>query len=299
MTSPQAFRRKINDRARNEAAKTGETQREILARFIYERLLTRIFYHDPESWLVKGGQALLHRYPGARHTRDLDLLCRAEGSLADAVARLRAAADIDLEGDFLRFAFHDAGPLHGEGHAPRVRFQTYLGSTKLDTISVDLVADHIPHGRPTRRPTGTSIPDTGLADWPDIQLYPVIDHIADKICAMYEWHLSGPSSRFRDLADLVLMALREELDGAELHFALHSEATRRQRRGTTIILPAVFTVPDPNTWPEGYREIARTVHGLENHRTLDQATQLADRFVTPLLGKTVPGQWTTAEQTWS
>ncbi|MEK8144723.1 hypothetical protein NKH18_33140 [Streptomyces sp. M10(2022)] len=26
------------------------------------------------------------------------------------------------------------------------------------------------------------------ADWPTVRLYPLVDHIADKICAMYEWH---------------------------------------------------------------------------------------------------------------
>uniref|UniRef100_UPI003F49AEE8 nucleotidyl transferase AbiEii/AbiGii toxin family protein n=1 Tax=Actinokineospora sp. CA-119265 TaxID=3239890 RepID=UPI003F49AEE8 len=299
MTSPQAFRHKINDLAKNEAAKTGETQREVLTRIIYARLIARIFHHTPEGWLVKGGQALLHRYPRARHTRDLDLLCRSEPVLDDAVAKLRAAVAANLDGDFLRFAFYDQGPLDGERHAVRVRFQVYLGLKKLDMISVDLVADHGPHGRPTRRPAGASIPDIGLNDWPDVRLYPVIDHIADKICALYEQHPSGPSTRFRDLADLVLMALREDLDGAEMHLALHAEATRRQRRGTVVSLPAVFTIPDPVTWLDGYRAIARSVRGLEDHRTLGHAAALADRFISPLLGLTAPGRWTATTQAWS
>ena len=298
MSSPQAFRRKINDRAKNVAAKSGGTSGEVLDRFIYERLLARIFHQDPAGWLVKGGQALLRRYPQARHTRDLDLLCRSKGDLADAVTKLRVAAAIDLKEDFLRFEFYDAGALIGEGHATRVRFQTYLGGKKVNTISVDLVADHVPVGQPTRHPLGTSIPNNGLHDWPDIHLYPVIDHIADKICAMYERHPSGPSIRFRDLADLVLIALREELDGAELHLALHNEVRRRQQRGTILTLPAAFTIPDPATWPEGYRDIARTVRGLEDHQDLDRATTLANRFVSPLLGPTSPGRWTPTRKSW-
>jgi hypothetical protein len=42
--------------------------------------------------------------------------------------------------------------------------------------------------------------------WPDVRLYPLADHVADKVCAMYEWHNGNASGRYRDLADLLLIS---------------------------------------------------------------------------------------------
>ncbi len=56
----------------------------------------------------------------------------------------------------------------------------------------------------------------GLAT-PPIRLYPVVDHIADKLCATqatYGTNNDLPSSRVRDLVDLVVFARSQDVDAA-------------------------------------------------------------------------------------
>lgn len=253
MTSPRAFRRDLTERANKEAQARGETGGDLLQQFYYDRLLARLFTRDPDGWLVKGGQALLRRYRQARHTRDLDLLYKQAGAdLHEAVAHLREAAALDLN-DHLRFEFRDASPITKGSHAQRVRFTLYVGNTEITVISVDLVTGQAPFGRPTTRALEPCIPDTGVTDWPELRLYPIVDHVADKVCAMYERHGEEgiPSSRYRDLVDLLLIALREDIDGAELQRALRCEANRRRARGVNLSLPRTFEVPDAATWNVG------------------------------------------------
>jgi Nucleotidyl transferase AbiEii toxin, Type IV TA system len=69
-------------------------------------------------------------------------------------------------------------------------------------------------GSPASVPLTPALPIDWPTDWPNVRLYPIEDHIADKICGMYEWPGDTPSSRYRDLADLLLLAQREDLNGA-------------------------------------------------------------------------------------
>ena len=59
---------------------------------------------------------------------------------------------------------------------------------------------------------------SGVDPLPEFTLYPLPDQVADKICAMYERHgpTATPSSRFRDLVDLVLIVSNFELALEEL-----------------------------------------------------------------------------------
>lgn len=100
-------------------------------------------------------------------------------------------------------------------------------------------------------------------------LYPVVDHVADKVCAMYEKHGADhatASTRYRDLVDLLLIAQSERLDGRQLHLALRTEVARRVACGTVLEFPATFTIPGPD-WASGYRVAAAKVTGLAHCRT--------------------------------
>jgi len=63
---------------------------------------------------------------------------------------------------------------------------------------------------------------------------------------MYERHgpTATPSSRFRDLVDLVLIVSNVELDAAQKVTALATESRRRD-----LLLPARLETPDP---PHGW-----------------------------------------------
>ncbi|WP_291410593.1 nucleotidyl transferase AbiEii/AbiGii toxin family protein [Actinophytocola sp.] len=135
-----------------------------------------------------------------------------------------------------------------------------------------------------------------------MRIWPLEDHVADKVAAMYERHGERllPSTRFKDLVDLVLIANKSSLNGATTHAALHAEVRRREAAGTHLILPEIFVVPSP-AWPAGYRAEAAKAHELPVHyRTLDGATTLANAFISPLLRQdSPPGTWEFERREWS
>lgn len=299
-SSPLALQKAVSAHARNKASALGVSENELKNRFYLQRLMARVFLDDSEGWLLKGGQALLVRHQNARHSRDLDLLYRADTAqaLEEAFTALLRAAETDL-GDFVRFKFRDTEN-RVEGRLSRkVRFDVQLANKGMGTISVDLVAGLAPLGNPVVRPLPSPL-GIDLDERVQVRLYPVTDHVADKVCAMYETHTGGmPSSRVKDLVDLIVIALNEEIDGHTTQLAIRSEFKRRRNSGTNITLPAAFEVPDPPSWRGSYSTQARTVAGLEQYRTLKQARPLADRFISPLLTEATPGRWQSATLSWN
>lgn len=296
--SPPALQKAIADRARKQAS-SHVSSSELTNRFYIQRLMARVFLDDSEGWLLKGGQALLVRHRGARHSRDLDLLYRDCSGLDEALTALRHAAQQDL-GDFIHFEFRDAQDRIEGRPSRKVRFDVQVGRKKINsTVSVDLVTGLAPLGDPVVQPLQAPL-DIDLDEKVLVQLYPLNDHIADKICAMYETHSDGkPSSRVKDLVDLIVIALNEEVDGHTTQQATRFEFERRRNSGADIMLPASFVVPEPRSWSSGYRKEARTVAGLEQYRALEQARPLADRFVSPLLAESTPGHWQPTALTWN
>lgn len=59
--------------------------------------------------------------------------------------------------------------------------------------------------------------------------YPLVDHVADKVCATIESHGDGtrPSTRFKDLVDLVAIVAVARIESGAQMYALRSEAERR------------------------------------------------------------------------
>ncbi len=106
------------------------------------------------------------------------------------------------------------------------------------------------------------------------------------------------STRFRDLADLLLISQQETIDGGAVQVALASEVRRRTDQGIEIRLPAEFEVPDRRSWISGYPAAAALVNGLKGCRTLEDATEAAHVFLTPLLGSTDPGTWNPTSTAW-
>lgn len=296
-TSPRALEQALNSQARIDSARLGVPTQELVGRFYFQRLLARVF--QSEGWILKGGQALLVRYPAqARYSRDIDLFRPAQGNLDEAVAALDRAARLDLD-DFL--TYNQRSRSTNAADAATFKFDVALGTRHKDSISVDLVVKSTPTAAPNRVRLE---PAVGLAwpdNWPEVTLYPIADHIADKICAMYERHeqTGGASSRFRDLADLLLISQQETVNGQSVRTALDSEIRRRTSLGTDLRVPQEFEVPDPVSWKSRYPAAAALVNGLRGCRTLDEATTAAHAFLTPLLGSTTsPGTWDPSVSAW-
>jgi hypothetical protein len=300
--SPQALRQALAAHARQAARDTDASSSDLVMRFYLVRLLARVFQANPDAWLLKGGQALLVRYPDARHSRDIDLCgTSTTTTLDDAVATLIRAAELDLD-DYLRFIVDTREDRADGNGTSRVKFKVQLGGRPINTpVSVDVVTNRVPLGQPTHKQLESSVPLDWPTGYPVVTLYPVVDHVADKVCAMYEMHGTDhttPSTRYRDLVDLLLIAHREPLDGPLLRLAIRTEVGRRRARGTVLELPSTFTIPGTN-WPAGYRATAAKVAGLAEYRTIEQAAALAHTLLDPLLeAGDPPQQWNPRQLRW-
>ncbi|MFD1722380.1 nucleotidyl transferase AbiEii/AbiGii toxin family protein, partial [Amnibacterium endophyticum] len=239
-----AVERAISEAARRTRTAERDTNR-LVREAIFDRFLCRVFADESETFLLKGGTSMLARIPTARTTRDIDLATK-ERTLDAAITALRAAAATDL-GDHFRFEYRDTQPLlEGEGQpytdGARIRFDTYIGAAKKDGISIDLVLGHTPTTPPITAPPANRLPLPRLATR-DYRLYPLVDQVADKVCACEGLYgpTGQPSSRVKDLVDLVLIARTQTLNGSDLTRAIKVERARRALPDRdTFTAPATF-----------------------------------------------------------
>ncbi|MFE0654189.1 nucleotidyl transferase AbiEii/AbiGii toxin family protein [Streptomyces sp. NPDC059534] len=296
--NPPAFRAALNQSAKNMSKQTGMNVSDLMRIFYFNRLAARVFTLDPDGWLIKGGQALLVRYRGAaRLSGDIDLQAAQPGLLPDEARQsvLEAAAH-DL-GDFLRFApskyTSAADPTRGGSQ----HFQVFLGSARVDSVKVDITVRRSIIGVPEIRSLAPAVDLPWPVDWPTVRLYPLTDHIADKVCALYERHGDEGSSRYRDLADLLLISQQETVDGPTTRRTVHQEAEHRRQQGIDLMLPTSFEAPGTE-WHDRYPAAAALVIGLQGCRTFPEATQAAEAFLNPLLDGSVQGTWDPSKSVW-
>ena len=300
--TPQAFNSAITARLRTLSERTGQPLQDLQRQFAYDRFLSRVFTAQPERWVLKGGTAMIARLGAyARHSDDIDLLSQTPGTseadaLDEAEQALRVAAATDL-GDQFRFTLEPGRPVADGGAALRVMVTTFLGVTEFARFHVDLVVGlHM-----------TGVPDTLGAlvpiDFPGLisatyRVYPIADHVADKVCAFFEVHPRRdgdpvPSTRFRDLVDLVVFAhTAGGLDADELRHALQSERVRRN-----LILPTAFPAPAAPGWRQGYQSSARDARDVVE-TDLDRGLETVRRFIDPMLNGTASGVWDPGATEW-
>jgi len=255
----------------------------------YDRLLERLYLVD-DGWVVKGAAALLARDIGVRASIDIDVY-RAK-ALEIAEADLREAVTRDI-GDWFRFELGPRKPAGDGSQAVRVPVTAYVGATIWAQFHVDLVgSDIVMTGEPEDVPplARVAIPDVEQHGY---RAYPLVDHIADKIAAIFQPYGNGqPSTRYRDLVDLVAIIAAATVGADEQITALRSEEARR-----AITLPNRFDVPDRKAWETGYAaEAAKSL--LPYAKTLDEALALVRPFIDPLLDGTATGSWNAAAKRW-
>src|SRR6185437_16493742 len=115
----------------------------------------------------------------------------------------------------------------------------------------------------------------------DYQVYPLVDHLADKVTACLETHARAGggamvSSRYKDLVDMVLIARTQRPVAAAVRRALLSETGRRN-----VDLPAEFDTPGP-LWPAGYEAKAAEVPQLRELRRFPSALALVKTMLDPV-----------------
>lgn len=167
-------------------------------------------------------------------------------------------------------------------------------STQIDTVTVDIAVGPPPVGRPEvvepanrlhlRRPLTTH----------PYRLYPVADQIADKVCAtMYTNYPGGkPSSRVKDLVDLVVLACTQRVDLADLRSAI--EAKR-----VVSNLERFHHFGIPVDWTRIYSATAKGVP-LAERFTAETAAAFVALFVQPALDNNAdPATWDPQTLTWN
>jgi hypothetical protein len=257
----------------------------------YDRLLERLYFVD-EGWIVKGAVALLARDIGVRASIDVDVY-RAE-ALDVAESELREAAGRDL-GDWFRFDVGASQPSGDAAQGVRLPVIAYVGNTEWVRFHVDLVGSEI-----VMTGTPDDVPPLARVAMPDVEqhgyrVYPLVDHIADKVVAIRQRYgvQQQPSTRYRDLVDLVPIVASANVDAANQVAALNSEATRRG-----LTLPQAFDVPDRASWERGYAAEAKKSL-LTYATTLDEALAIVKPFIDPLLDGSAAGIWVSERARWT
>jgi hypothetical protein len=112
---------------------------------------------------------------------------------------------------------------------------------------------------------------------------------------MFERHGSTatPSTRYKDLVDLIAIIAARSVEAGPQLAALRSEAARRG-----LSLPGRLEVPDRALWEPGYAAEARRSL-LRSARTLDEALAAVRPFADPLLDGTASGTWDPRGARWA
>ena len=187
-------------------------------------MLDRLYLADGD-WVVKGATALMARDLGTRGTIDIDLYRAVARELAEADLRRAAATDI---GDWFRFEVGAGSPVGNAG--VRLPVTSVVGATTWVAFHVDLIGSGL---RMTGQPE--DVPPLARGAIPEVaqhgyKAYPLVDHVADKVAATYERYGRArmPSTRYRDLVDLVSIVTGTSVEAGAQRVALASEFERRQ-----------------------------------------------------------------------
>lgn len=286
----------ISTRAKTEAKNSGTNAGALLRGFVVDRFLARVFALPGDEWVLKGGNAVLTRVHNARTTKDVDLLSELD-DLDSAVEQLRTAAALDLK-DHFRFVIvtvrpAGVGKMQPDVTGYAISVEAYCGARKRESFSVDLVMGSMMTAEPdvqSRAPLVPAIPPA------EIRLYPVVDHIADKLCATQSTYGplgDQPSSRVRDLVDLVVFARTQEISADDLLTAISAEWRYRELPGNPFFNP-------PQNWGQRYHFEAERVPACGDVTTFDSAVALVNNMLVPVLNKEVTGlTWDPEESCWS
>lgn len=294
--SPAAVESAIKTAAAKAFAEDGSISiNERIRRERFRRFLTRIFTDEaPSKWILKGGTGILTRIPTARSTTDVDLLWE-DRELESALNELRQLAEADI-GDHFHFVYRNHRPLtareqqaHVDGY--QVSFDAHLGVKMTGGFHVDLVVGSLVTGRVQHIEPAGALELPRLPSGP-YRLYPVVDQVADKVCATLADYSGFTSSRERDLVDLVILASAYDFDKGELRRAILSEARHR-----SVFLPRAFKVPP--SWGVGYAKAAKGLQVSSQFPTIADALDLMEMFLDPVLDGSAPnGRWFHEQSRW-
>jgi hypothetical protein len=290
--SPEAFKQALEQRLR-AAAQTGAEFARKRQLLVFDRFLARIVAVLGDAVTLKGGLVLELRLDRARTTKDVDL--RMVGSPADIHTQLQEAGRRRL-GDFMTFEVEpdaDHPEIQTDGmqyDGLRFRAQCRLaGKIYGQPFGVDIAFGDPILGEPEVVVAQDVLAFAGIAP-PTLRLYPLETHIAEKLHA-YTMPRARANSRVKDLPDLALLALAQELDAKRLRAALQQTFVHRNTH------PLPGSVPAPaDAWRIPYEAMARD--DQLRWITLEDVTLAAKAFLDPVLAVGLDATWLPAEWRW-
>lgn len=282
--TPAAFDRAVKRAARASEGDSGEAYRQALR----DRFMCRVFHDENERFVLKGGSGMLARIPDARATRDLDFATSECTSAQEALSEMERIAAIDL-GDWCEFRLtkcEESMDENGYSRLLKLRFATFVGREEKDPVLIDLSLDCATTLAPERITPANRLDVDGIESC-DYLIYPLPDQLADKLCAIMEVQPGGfPSSRMKDLADVVTYVTNENFKYNQLRHAIESECAKRE-----MVIPGAFAAP--LTWEERFEGFAKKNGISEEFASFENASNLASRFFDPVLMGTGSkrGEW--------
>lgn len=268
-----AFRAALEARLKDEQA-DGVGLSRLRKRIVFERLLARLQAVAPDGWLLKGGFALELRLGGrARTTKDVDIDWNVGEGEATEFLLDAAALDMDdmFSFDVQRAAIDD--DLAGGGQRWTVRAE--LAGRDFERVAIDVGFGKPPVVEPV------TLAASGLLEFAEIPTIAVPalaveQHLAEKLHAYSRTYAGGqPSSRVKDLVDIVVIAHTTAVDGDRLRQAVAAIFARRD----THEPPPALASP-PSDWA---RPWATLVEHLPADADLATGFSVAAALWDPLL----------------
>lgn len=284
------FRRALENRLRNLNQQDGTPLVRLRKLVAFDRLLARLVLSEPNAWVLKGGLALQLRLEDrARTTKDMDVMWRH--SAPDLHSLLVDAVSVELN-DWFRFTVEQR---EAERNLPMQGGRRFYAHAFLDDRVFESFHLDVGLNDPMLDPVQLlKMPD--LLAFAEISAtvvpcFPVTQQIAEKIHAYTRPHLSGVSSRVKDLVDILLLADLQPLSGLTLRQAVAATFNAQDAHPLPLALPA-----PPENWRQPLRRMADET-GLV-WREISEVTRAAREFVDPVLQRQDSGQWDPVTWTW-
>jgi len=202
--------------------------------------------------------------------------------LSDGVAELIKAGQPSSRDPFA-FDVRVKYTLTGKAHGQTLMVTARLGQSPYQQFPIDMTLGLTLIGPVEVAHQRLPVQIDDVADPPPMRPYPLADQAADKVAAMYETHREGqPSSRYRDLVDLVIITSNYTLDQDILATALRTQATIRG-----LTLPNALISPSPN-WEGGYAREAANAKFETHHRKLAWALEHVGSRIDSALKQAAP-----------
>ena len=278
------------------AKESAQDTNRAIARFYHHRLLCRVFSEPDSPFVLKGGLGMLARTLDARHTKDIDLTT-SKLDPSEAVSELNRLAQKDMS-DFVSFVPRGWKAIKEEDEyrdGYTVSYDVYLGAKKVHTVSVDLVSDQIECTATEFIDPADRISVSGIETVP-YPLYPPERAVADKLCGILERHDGRPSSRVKDLIDIVLYATIESFSNQRLSMAL-----RRELKARHLVVRESFSVPKEwiGTMEATFAKAAGTTSLNARLKNLAEAEKVAAELLSlPLTKPNEDGIWDAKALRW-